>query len=39
MRWALGASPRWRQALIRVGAPVDENRFKQKRPFETLEAA
>jgi len=39
MRWALGASPRWRQALLRVGAPVDEDRFKQKRPFETLEAA
>ena len=37
MRWALGASPRWRQALLRVGAPVPEHRFKQKRPFETLE--
>jgi uncharacterized protein (DUF2236 family) len=36
MRWALGASPRWRQALLRVGAPVDERRFKQKWPFETL---
>jgi uncharacterized protein (DUF2236 family) len=36
MRWALGASPRWRQALLRVGAPVDERQFKQKRPFETL---
>jgi uncharacterized protein (DUF2236 family) len=39
MRWALGASPRWRQALIRVGAPVDEGRFKQKQPFETLRPA
>ncbi len=39
MRWALGASPRWRQALLRVGAPVPEQRFKQKRPFETLERA
>jgi uncharacterized protein (DUF2236 family) len=37
MRWALGSSPRWRQALLRVGAPVPEHRFKQKRPFETLE--
>jgi uncharacterized protein (DUF2236 family) len=37
MRWALGASPRWRQALLRVGAPVPEHRFKQKRPFESLE--
>ena len=39
MRWALAASPRWRQALLRVGAPIDERRFKQKVPFETLEAA
>ena len=39
MRWALGSSPRWRQALLRVGAPVPEHRFKQKRPFETLERA
>jgi uncharacterized protein (DUF2236 family) len=39
MRWALAASPRWRQALLRVGAPVDEQRFKQKAPFESLEAA
>jgi uncharacterized protein (DUF2236 family) len=37
MRWALGASPRWRQALLRVGAPVPEERFKQKAPFESLE--
>ena len=39
MRWALASSPRWRQALLRVGAPIDERRFKQKAPFETLEAA
>ena len=39
MRWALANSPRWRQALLRVGAPVDERLFKQKAPFETLEAA
>jgi uncharacterized protein (DUF2236 family) len=39
MRWALGASPRWRQALLRMGAPIPEERFKQKRPFETLERA
>jgi uncharacterized protein (DUF2236 family) len=38
MRWAMGASPRWRQALLRVDAPVDERRFKQKQPFETLRA-
>ncbi len=39
MRWALGASPRWRLALERSGAPIPEHRFKQKRPFETLETA
>ena len=38
MRWALGSSPRWRIALERTGAPIPEHRFKQKRPFETLEA-
>ena len=37
MRWALGSSPRWRMALERTGAPIPEHRFKQKRPFETLE--
>lgn len=39
MRWALAASPRWRVALLRSGAPVDERLFKQKLPFETLEVA
>jgi uncharacterized protein (DUF2236 family) len=39
MRWALGDSPRWRMALLRTGAPIPEHRFKQKRPFESLEAA
>jgi uncharacterized protein (DUF2236 family) len=38
MRWALGASPRWRMALQRTSTPIPEHRFKQKRPFETLEA-
>jgi uncharacterized protein (DUF2236 family) len=37
MRWAFGSSPRWRMALERTGAPIPEHRFKQKRPFETLE--
>jgi len=36
LRWALGASPRWRMALLRAGAPIDESRFKQKVPFEEL---
>lgn len=39
MRWALASSPRWRQALLRVGAPVPEERFKQKAPFERLQQA
>lgn len=37
MRWALGSSPRWRMALERTGRPIPEHRFKQKRPFDTLE--
>ena len=36
LRWALGASPRWRMALIRVGEPVPEHLFKQKEPFEEV---
>jgi uncharacterized protein (DUF2236 family) len=38
MRWALGSSPRWRMALLRVGAEVPEHRFKQKTPFDVLDA-
>ena len=37
LRWALGYSPRWRVALLRVAAPIPEDRFKQKTPFETIE--
>jgi hypothetical protein len=37
IRWVLGSSPRWRVALLRVGAPIPEERFKQKTPFETIE--
>ena len=36
LRWTLGYSPRWRVALVRVGAPIPEERFKQKTPFETI---
>jgi uncharacterized protein (DUF2236 family) len=36
LRWALGASPRWRVSLLRVGAEVPEGMFKQKLPFEEL---
>lgn len=32
LRWALGASPSWQLALIRVGAPVPAGRFKQPLP-------
>lgn len=36
LRWTLGYSPRWRVALLRAGAPISEDRFKQKSPFETI---
>ncbi len=36
LQWALGASPRWRVALLRVGAEIPEGIFKQKMPFEDL---
>ena len=36
LRWFLGYSPRWRVALLRAGAPIPEDRFKQKTPFETI---
>lgn len=36
LRWMLGYSPRWRVALLRAGAPVPEERFKQKTPFEKV---
>jgi len=39
MRWALASSPNWRLALLRVGAPVEEWRFKQKAPGGRQEAA
>ena len=32
LRWALGASPSWQLALVRVGAPVPERLFKQPLP-------
>ena len=34
LRWALGASPSWQLALVRVGTPVPEDRFKQQLPME-----
>ncbi len=37
LQWALGASPRWRMALLRVGADIPEGIFKQKAPFEDLD--
>jgi hypothetical protein len=36
LRWVLGYSPRWRVALLRMDAPIPEDRFKQKTPFETI---
>jgi uncharacterized protein (DUF2236 family) len=32
LRWALGASPSWHLALVRVGQPVPAGRFKQPLP-------
>ena len=32
LRWALGASPSWNLALVRMGATVPEGRFKQPLP-------
>jgi uncharacterized protein (DUF2236 family) len=34
LRWALGASPSWQLALVRVGAPVPEALFKQPLPVQ-----
>lgn len=36
LRWTLGYSPRRRVALLRAGAPIPEERFKQRVPFETV---
>lgn len=32
LRWALGSSPSWHLALLRVGADIPEDRFKQPLP-------
>lgn len=32
LRWALGASPDWHVALVRVGAPIPEGLFRQPLP-------
>jgi len=34
LRWALGASPSWQLALVRVGAPLPERLFKQPLPVQ-----
>ena len=34
LRWALGSSPSWHVALLRVGAPVPEGMFTQRPAFE-----
>jgi uncharacterized protein (DUF2236 family) len=36
LRWILGSSPVWRIALLRAGAPIPEERFKQKLPFRQI---
>jgi uncharacterized protein (DUF2236 family) len=35
LRWALGSSPSWHLALIRVGAPAPDGLFRQPLPIET----
>ncbi|MCB2223375.1 MAG: DUF2236 domain-containing protein [Actinobacteria bacterium] len=37
LRWALGSSPTWNLALVRVGAPVPEGRFRQPLPIDALD--
>ena len=34
LRWALGASPSWNLALIRVGAPIPDGLFRQPLPVD-----
>jgi uncharacterized protein (DUF2236 family) len=34
LRWALGSSPSWHVALMRVGAPIPEGMFTQRPAFE-----
>ena len=34
LRWALGSSPSWHVALLRVGAPIPEGMFTQRPAFE-----
>lgn len=34
LRWALGSSPSWNLALVRVGAPVPAGLFRQPLPIE-----
>jgi uncharacterized protein (DUF2236 family) len=38
LRWALGSSPSWHLALIRVGAPVPDGLFRQPLPPEAVGA-
>jgi uncharacterized protein (DUF2236 family) len=37
LRWALGSSPSWNLALVRVGAEIPEGVFRQPLPIETLD--
>jgi uncharacterized protein (DUF2236 family) len=37
LRWALGSSPSWKLALVRVGAPIPPGLFRQPLPIDTLE--
>ncbi|MCJ7726650.1 MAG: DUF2236 domain-containing protein [Acidimicrobiia bacterium] len=37
LRWALGASPTWKLALVRVRAPIPDGMFRQPLPIDTLD--
>jgi uncharacterized protein (DUF2236 family) len=37
LRWALGSSPSWNLALVRVGAEIPEGVFRQPLPIEQLD--
>ncbi len=36
LRWALGSSPSWNLALVRVGAPIPDGRFRQPLPDQAV---
>jgi hypothetical protein len=37
LRWALGSSPSWKLALVRVGAEIPPGLFRQPLPTDSLD--